>query len=405
MPTYPTYKLGDICETTSGGTPNRKNDAYYGGIIPWVKSGELGKGVIYDTEEKITEKAVKESSAKVFPEGTLLIALYGATIGKLGFLGVPAATNQAVCGIFANEKIDLQFLSYYLFHKRNDLIAQGTGGAQPNISQTILKNLPIPLPPLPTQHQIVARIEALFAELDKAAEHLRTAQQQLKTYRQAVLNHWLNNDDGKWEMVPIKEIISVISNGSTPKADKMFSKGEIQFLKVYNLNFDGSINLSKEPVFIERDTHETLLKRSQTKQGDVLINIVGPPLGKVSIIPEGEKEYNINQAIVMFRPNEFVTSKFLAYYLMSPQVIAWLTSTSKATAGQYNVKVSTCREIMFPKISISDQHRIVQEIESRLSQAEAAEASIAEALQKTEALRQSILKKAFSGELVPGSFI
>lgn len=256
------------------------------------------------------------------------------------------------------------------------------------------------MPEKTTQRAIVARIEGLFAELDKAAEHLRTAQQQLKTYRQAVLNHWQNNEDGKWEMVPIKEIISVISNGSTPKADKMFSKGEIQFLKVYNLNFDGSINLSKEPVFIERDTHETLLKRSQTKQGDVLINIVGPPLGKVSIIPEGEKEYNINQAIVMFRPNEFVTSKFLAYYLMSPQVIAWLTSTSKATAGQYNVKVSTCREIMFPKISISNQHRIVQEIESRLSQAEAAEASIAEALQKTEALRQSILKKAFSGELV-----
>lgn len=400
MPTYPTYKLGEICETTSGGTPNRKNDAYYGGIIPWVKSGELGKGVIYDTEEKITEQAVKESSAKIFPKGTLLIALYGATIGKLGFLGVPAATNQAVCGIFENEKIDLQFLSYYLFHKRNDLIAQGTGGAQPNISQTILKNLSIPLPPLPTQHAIVTRIETLFAELDKAAEHLRTAQQQLKTYRQAVLNHWLNNEDGKWEMVPIKEIINVISNGSTPKADKMFSKGEIQFLKVYNLNFDGSINLSKEPVFIDRETHETLLKRSQTKQGDVLINIVGPPLGKVSIVPEGEKEYNINQAIVMFRSNEFVTSKFLAYYLMSPQVVAWLTSTSKATAGQYNVKVSTCREIMFPKISLSEQQRIVAEIESRLSQAEAAAASIENALQQTEALRQSILKKAFSGELV-----
>ena len=376
MTPYPTYKLGEICETTSGGTPNRKNDAYYGGHIPWVKSGELGKGVIYDTEEKITEQAVKESSAKIFPKGTLLIALYGATIGKLGFLGVPAATNQAVCGIFANEKIDLQFLSYYLFHKRNDLIAQGTGGAQPNISQTILKNLPVPLPPLPTQRLIVSRIESLFAELDKAVQHLRTAQQQIKTYRQAVLNHWLNNDEGKWEMVPIKEIINVISNGSTPKADKMFPKGEIQFLKVYNLNFDGSINLSKEPVFIDRETHETLLKRSQTKQGDVLINIVGPPLGKVSIVPEGEKEYNINQAIVMFRPNEFVTSKFLAYYLMSPQVIAWLTSTSKATAGQYNVKVSTCREIMFPKISITEQQRIVAEIESRLSQAEAVEASI-----------------------------
>lgn len=85
MPNYPTYKLGEICKTTSGGTPDRKNSSYYNGSIPWVKSGELDKGIIYDTEERITEEAVKNSSAKIFPKGTLLIALYGATIGKLGF--------------------------------------------------------------------------------------------------------------------------------------------------------------------------------------------------------------------------------------------------------------------------------------------------------------------------------
>jgi type I restriction enzyme S subunit len=303
--------------------------------------------------------------------------------------------------VLSEIKIDAKFLYYHMMYKwRSSTEKLNYGSTIKYVRITNFTSYEIEVPDKTTQHQIVSRIESLFAELDKAVEHLRNAQQQLKTYRQAVLNHWLNNEDGKWEMVPIKEIISVISNGSTPKADKMFSKGEIQFIKVYNLNFDGSINLSKEPVFIDRETHETLLKRSQTKQGDVLINIVGPPLGKVSIVPNGDKEYNINQAIVMFRPNEFVISKFLAYYLMSPQVIEWLNSTSKATAGQYNVKVSTCREIMFPKISLSEQQRIVEEIESRLSQAEVAEARIAEALQKTEALRQSILKKAFSGELV-----
>ena len=379
MPTYPTYKLGDVAEIING--KNQKEVVSLQGEYPVYGSG----GII----GWATDYLCKENST---------------IIGRKGTIDSPIFVNRkfwnvdTAFGIQPSERVLPRYL--FFFCKSFDFKKLDKSTTIPSLAKRDLLQIPIPLPPLPTQQAIVARIEALFAELDKAAEHLRTAQQQLKIYRQAVLNHWLNNEDGKWEMVPIKEIISVISNGSTPKADKMFSKGEIQFLKVYNLNFDGSINLSKEPVFIERDTHEILLKRSQTKQGDVLINIVGPPLGKVSIIPEGEKEYNINQAIVMFRPNEFVTSKFLAYYLMSPQVIAWLTSTSKATAGQYNVKVSTCREIMFPKISISDQHRIVQEIESRLSQAEAAEASIAEALQKTEALRQSILKKAFSGELV-----
>ena len=396
MSTYPTYKLGNVAEILDSfrkpinsterakriqGKSENELYPYYGA------TGQVGL---------IDEYLIDGEYVLVGEDGAPFLEPFknkSYIIKGKGWVNNHAHIISGKKGVSCN-----QYLNYYLnsFDYRDYV----NGTTRLKLTQGNLVEIPIPLPPLPTQHQIVSRIESLFAELDKAVEHLRTAQQQLKIYRQAVLNHWLNNEDGKWEMVPIKEIISVISNGSTPKADKMFSKGEIQFIKVYNLNFDGSINLSKEPVFIDRETHETLLKRSQTKQGDVLINIVGPPLGKVSIVPDGDKEYNINQAIVMFRPNEFVISKFLAYYLMSPQVIEWLNSTSKATAGQYNVKVSTCREIMFPKISLPEQQRIVKEIETRLSQAEAAEARIAEALQKTEALRQSILKKAFEGNLV-----
>ncbi len=138
-------RLGDMFKTTSGGTPSRRNANYYKGVIPWVKSGELRSNVILDTEEKISDEAVANSSAKVFPKGTLLIALYGATIGKLAWLGIDATTNQAVCGIFNNEDHDLRYLYWYLFHRRRKLIEAGIGGAQPNISQTILKNLKVPL--------------------------------------------------------------------------------------------------------------------------------------------------------------------------------------------------------------------------------------------------------------------
>lgn len=130
-------KLGDVCSTTSGGTPSRRNSKFYNGDIPWVKSGELDKGLILDTEEKISEEALKNSSAKIFPKGTLLIALYGATIGKLAFLGIDAATNQAVCCIYKNENIDSNFLFHFLFFKKAYLVKQSIGGAQPNISQGI----------------------------------------------------------------------------------------------------------------------------------------------------------------------------------------------------------------------------------------------------------------------------
>ncbi len=121
-------KLGEVCVTISGGTPSRGNPKYYLGNIPWVKSGELDKGLIIDTEEKISEEAIKNSSAKIFPKGTLLIALYGATIGKMAFLGVEAATNQAICGIFKNENIDSNYLFNYLFYKKPTLTKQGIGG-------------------------------------------------------------------------------------------------------------------------------------------------------------------------------------------------------------------------------------------------------------------------------------
>lgn len=398
MPTYPTYKLGEICETTSGGTPNRKNDAYYGGIIPWVKSGELGKGIIYDTEEKITEQAVKESSAKIFPKGTLLIALYGATIGKLGFLGVPAATNQAVCGIFANEKIDLQFLSYYLFHKRNDLIAQGTGGAQPNISQTILKNLSIPLPPLPTQHAIVTRIESLFAELDKAVQHLRTAQQQLKTYRQAVLNHWLNNDDGKWEMVKLGEVAEKIFDGpfgTHLKSDDYVSSG-IRVVRLENIKA-GYFDDSKQS-FVTPEKYE-IIKRHTVFPTDLIMSTFISEEVKVCQMPK-HIEFAVNKAdCIGIRLKASANNDFIKYCLSLRSVYHQLEiQVHGATRPRVNTTQIKNIEINLPPLT--DQNRIVKEIESRLSQAEAAEASIAEALHKTEALRQSILKKAFSGELV-----
>ncbi len=184
--------IGDkgVMKITSGGTPSRGQSKYYGGEVMWLKSGELNDNTnIVDSQEHITELAVQESSAKIFPAGTILLAMYGATAGKLGILGRAAATNQAVAGLICNEeKLSPKFLYHILTHIRNEIIAQAWGGAQPNLSQTIIKTFKIPLPPLVEQKAIVEKLDALSGKV-RALQELQMAQAaDLKALKQSILH-------------------------------------------------------------------------------------------------------------------------------------------------------------------------------------------------------------------------
>jgi len=158
---FPVLKIADIADTSSGGTPNRGMIEYYNGDIPWVKSGELKDGLITNCDEYITDAGLKNSSAKLFPKGTLLVAMYGANIGKTGVLDFDATTNQAVCAIFPKVEISKDFLFWYFKQQRIDFIAIGKGGAQPNISQTVINNASIVVPDVKTQKLIVDFLERI----------------------------------------------------------------------------------------------------------------------------------------------------------------------------------------------------------------------------------------------------
>jgi type I restriction enzyme S subunit len=155
-------KIGDFCETSSGGTPLKQHNEYYeNGNIPWLRSGEVCQKEIFETEMYITQKGMENSSAKYFPENSVVVAMYGATAGQVGIVRFRTTTNQAVCGIFPNEKYKTEYLYYALLSKKKELVAQAVGGAQPNISQIKIRNLQIPLPPLSVQKEIVARLDKL----------------------------------------------------------------------------------------------------------------------------------------------------------------------------------------------------------------------------------------------------
>lgn len=160
-------RLGNIGVWKAGATPIRSNPKYYGGKIPWLKTGDLNDGIVSDIPETITELALSETAVRVNPIGSVLLAMYGATIGKLGVLSVPATTNQACCACQCFEDINNMYLFYYLMSQRDAFIMRGEGGAQPNISKEKIVETLIPLSPLQEQQRIVETIERLFSYLDK----------------------------------------------------------------------------------------------------------------------------------------------------------------------------------------------------------------------------------------------
>ena len=155
-------KLGEVCKTTSGGTPSKGHNEYYeGGTIPWLRSGEVNKMYIYDTELFITEEGLQNSSAKWFPENTVVVAMYGATVGQVGILKNKMTTNQAICGIFPNEDFVPIYLYHFLLSKKEEYLKLAAGGAQPNISQNIVRDTLVCCPSIATQQDFAEKIEAI----------------------------------------------------------------------------------------------------------------------------------------------------------------------------------------------------------------------------------------------------
>lgn len=226
-------RIGDICKTTSGGTPQSKNQLYYqGGDIPWVQSGELHQKYITDTAKKITQAGYDNSSAKYYPINSVLIALYGATVGEVAISKISLTSNQAICAIFPSEKVYEEYLYYFLKTKKSEYIGLASGGAQPNISQEKVKATSLPLPPLSEQHRIVAKVEELLSEVDKIEQAQADITQAATILRSRVLDSALkgelthsNTEEWTWDSITnVTDPIS--SRDSQIKASKIQSTGK-----------------------------------------------------------------------------------------------------------------------------------------------------------------------------------
>lgn len=440
--------IGDVAATTSGGTPSRKRIDYYEhGSIPWIKSGELNDGIITSAQEHITEEALANSNAKVFPVGTTLVALYGATVGKTGILGIDAATNQAICAIFPESNaFSAKFMDFWLKFNRKNLIELSIGGAQPNISQGILNSFLLPLPPLPEQLRIVARIEALFSRLDAGVEALRRAKAQLQRYRQSVLQAAVEGRlTAKWreahpevedaEELPrrITDSQKEIENNKQNYLDifkeyyqfkipnswllvKIADVGRVQlgrqrsprhhfgeymrpYLRVANV-FENRIDISD--ILMMNFTPEEF-KTYQLHYGDILLNegqsveLIGRPAIYRDELPGSCFQNTLVRFSSFSGVNpEYSLCVFRSYFHNGMfQRIAKLTTTmAHLGAGRFS-------NLPFPLPPLLEQKEIISKISQLEFIAENTTCIIDYNLKRADRLHQSILKRAFQGKLVP----
>lgn len=462
--------LADLANWSSGGTPSRARKDYFGGKIPWVKTGELSEKYIWDTEEKLTELGIKESSAKVFPAGSVGIAMYGATIGKVSIWRIDAATNQA-CAV-AQPRPDVttsEFIYHFLRSEKGAFVERGKGGAQPNISQGLLINWPVALPPLNEQCRIVEKIEAMFEQIDKGVENLRAARTSLGLYRQSLLKSafdgrltadwrarnadklespkallarirseretryktalddwqtalatWRDGGEkGKkptkpkrpvefkfdaaqssspWPTIRIESLLDApLINGRSVK-DKA---GGFPVLRLTALK-NGKILLAecKEGNWTESDARPFLVKRDDIflARGNGSKKLVGIA-GRVMETP---MPIAFPDTMIRLRPDPLaIHSDFLLLAWNSWTVRRQIEDAARTTAGIYKINQDHVCGFFLPLPSLAEQAEITRILSARLEAADAMEIEIDAARARANALRQSILKQAFSGNLVP----
>ncbi|WP_180380261.1 restriction endonuclease subunit S [Campylobacter lanienae] len=398
-------KLGDIAITSSGGTPLRTHSEYWNGNIKWLKISDLNDSLIDNSDEFITEIGLKNSSAKILKKGTLLVAMYGS-IGKLGILNTEATTNQAICAIInkKDKKFEIKFLFYFFMSVKEKMLNESFGGVQKNISQTYLKNLEIPLPNLTEQKAIADKLDDSFAKIENAITNLINAKENLKLYKQSVLKSAFNGDllpsisPTHWEVKKLGEICEIISKGTTPKGGKnVYKDSGILFLRAENIQENGIVNLENVK-FIDKNIHDNVLKRSKLYNGDLLITIAGT-LGRCAVY-NNDIEANTNQAVCFVRLNKAYKkyANFIQKFISLQSTKSQLLNQAKITAIP-NLTLEIIKNLPIPLPPLSEQNLIVAEIDRRFAIVDKTLNLIDKSIQNAKNLKQSILKKAFSGEL------
>lgn len=383
-------KVQDFAEVRTGGTPSTSVKEYWdNGNIAWLNSGELNQDIITKSENYISEKGLANSSARLMPKDTVLIALTGATTGVVGYLNFEACANQSVTGILPSEKHYPKFLYYYLKSIRNKVIEDAYGGAQKHISQGYVKDLQIPLPPLDVQKRIADILDTADALKRKDQELLKKYDELAQAIFIDMFGDPVRNEKG-WEVKRLDELLlkgekisyGVVQPGDDyPNGIPIVRVGDFKLMKI------DKTNLKKINPEIEKAYNRTRLKGDE-----ILIACVGS-VGKIALADDSLKGFNIVRATAKVRVDENIINRtYLAFHLSQKSIQNYFISETRTSSQPtLNIKQIEETKILVPPIKIQNEFYLLSN--NLLKQNEIIYDS------NTDELFQTLLQKAFKGEL------
>ena len=410
--------LGDIAEGIKAGKSfrciERPPTTGEKGI---VKISAVTWGRFQDEESKTVTEPERLDPSSLIEENDLLIS----RANTIELVGASVLATKTKKELYLSDKvlrIEIEdnlkkWVHYFLSSpSARTYISESSTGNQlsmRNISQKALLALKIPFPPLNEQRRIADKLDTTLAAVEACKQKLNSAAETTQRFRQAVLTaavsgeltrEWRkeNGLSGDWDLRAAKDVCTKVQSGGTPKEG--FTEEGVPFLKVYNI-VDQEVSFDYKPQFIDLEIHLSSMKKSRCIPGDVLMNIVGPPLGKVAIVPDSFDEWNINQAITLFRPSKEITTEWLYLILCEGSIVREIELTTKGSAGQKNISLTQCREFKFSCPSIEEQLMAWSLAENLFKIASNVEERIDRAANDLERVTPAILAKAFRGELVP----
>ena len=397
---------GEICEYITSGSRDWKS--YYSDHGPlFVRTQDINQDRLDLSEVahvNLPEK-VEGKRSRIQP-GDLLVTITGANVGKVALVpeGIPEAyVSQSVGLMRLKDKQNGPFLHYFLQSDktgRKQVLDMVYGIGRPVLSLQNLRDIPVSLPPFPEQRRIVAEIEKQFSRLEEGVGALKRVQANLKRYRAAVLKAACEGRlvpaSKQWQRRKLGEITSKIGSGSTPRGgEEIYRSTGVPLIRSMNVHstgfrFDGLVYID--------DAEAKKLDHVIVTAEDVLLNITGASIGRVTTAPASLNGARVNQHVCIIRPKQELLPSFLAMFLASPNEQARVMNVQVGATRQALTKAMVTNwEVPLP--SLAEQSRIVAEVERRLSMVEELEAVVAANLQRAARLRQSILQKAFAGEL------
>lgn len=399
----------------SGTTPKTDNRSYYdGGDIPWVNTGDLNDGALEKCEKRVTELAIIDhSSLKTYPAGSLLIAMYGATIGKLSILNFPATVNQACCVFAGKSEIAPKFMFYWFLGLRQQIISLATGGGQPNISQDILRSLRVACPSLPEQAQIADFLYRETAKIDALVAEQRRLMELLTEKRQAVISHavtrglnpdapmkpsgveWLGEVPGHWSLPKLKAVTS-FSGGGTPSRDNLtYWNGEIPWVSPKDMKVERI--LGSEESITEVGLHNS--SSNLMSAGLVLLVVRSGILQHTIPVAINEVAVALNQDMkaLTFDAASFTSDFFMRWVqgLNNQLLLVW----SKQGATVESIEQSYMANTVVPMPNLLEQTNIVDHLRIELSKFDTLTAEAQRAIDLLVERRTALISAAVTGQI------